>query len=312
MTSLKYFARWLDQLGATFQVPTGIEFSLECNPETVTAELLGVLKELGVNRPTFGIQSFNIRLLKLLNRKHQLGDSHRAIYLANTLGFDNYGVDMIFGLPKQTSAMFSADIDQLISLEPPHISFYQLTVEPGTNLARQVASGWLRLPGADAVHAMYRGGCERLAEAGYERYEVSSFAQPGYECRHNQAYWQGTDYLGLGPSAHSFMHGRRFANAANLSEYISKLNVGELPLVSDESGLTARMTEAIMLGLRTSRGIDRRQFSERFGCPVEDRLDPDQYQLLIESGHLIPDRGSLRLSEDGIDLADEITARLVK
>lgn len=312
LTNIELFADWLALLRRLFTVPAGIEFSVENNPDSVNLEVLSAFKELGVNRPTFGIQSFDLNLLKLLNRKHNPDHSYKAVYLTNALGYTNFGLDLIFGLPRQTSKILSRDLDEVIELDPPHISFYQLTVEPGTKLAQRVASGSLKMLPQEFTLALYKGGCERMAEAGYSRYEVSSFAKPGYECRHNLGYWEGNDYLALGPSGHSFMNGERFANVSDVVQYIKILKEGRRPLVLDESGTEERMVEAIMLGLRTSRGIDRHQFARRFGQKVEDQFNRSQYELFIQSGHLIPDKGTLRLSDDGIVLADEITRRLIK
>ena len=306
------FADWLSLLKRYFIVGDNIEFTIECNPESITLEQIQVMRELGVNRPVFGIQSFNTELLRLLDRKHNPFHSQRAIYYANALGFRNFGVDMIFGLPGQTSKMLSKDLDQLLDLVPPHISFYQLTVEEGTPLARKVAQGKVRIPDQELLLAMYRGGVEQMSEYGYHRYEVSSFAQPGYECKHNLRYWEGGDFLGLGPSAHSFIQNQRFANCANVYEYISSLQSGKLPRCIDKSGNEERMTEAIMLGLRMSQGISRSAFAKRFGVSLEEKLDREQFKILVESGHLIPDKGNLRLSDEGIYLADEITRRLIK
>lgn len=312
LVNLERFANWLAQLRQLFNVPGGIEFSIENNPDSVSLEVLTAFRELGVNRPTYGIQSFQPRLLKLLNRKHNPEHSQRAVYLTNALGYSNFGVDLIFGLPKQGSKVLSDDLDQIIDLNPPHISFYQLTVEPGTTLAERVASGALVMPSQEVNLALYRGGVERMAEAGYARYEVSSFAKPGYECRHNLGYWEGLDYLGLGPSAHSFMNGERFANVSNVGRYIGSLLKRERPAIRDESGEDERMAEAIMLGLRMARGIDRHQFAMRFGQPIDVRLDQRQLELFVNSGHVIADDNTVRLSDDGILLADEITRRLTK
>ncbi len=312
MTNIELFADWLELLRELFVVPSGIEFSIEHNPETVTREKLEYFKLLGCNRPVFGIQSFNLKLLRVLARKHDPRSSHRSVYLANALGFENFGVDMIYALPGQTSKMMSSDLDHLLDLEPPHISLYQLTVETGTPLAAKVQAGKLKMIDQELAMAMYRGACEKMAEMGYVRYEVSSFAKPGYECKHNLGYWEGADYIGLGPSAHSFIDDRRYYNKPDTVEYLKALEKGERPIVSDQSGLEQRMVEAIMLGLRTARGINRRQFASRFGRPLEERFDRRQYDIFVESGHLIPDRGNLRLSEEGILLADEITRRLLK
>ena len=312
LASRDLLADWLKTVKRRFSVSDHLEFSIETNPESVSLDLLEFYQHLGVNRPLFGIQSFDTRLLKVLDRRHFSHDSHRAVYQANALGFTNFGVDLIYGLPGQNSGMLAMDLDQLLDLEPPHISFYQLTVEEGTGLAEKVSAGTLRLPDQELAHAMYRGGAQQMEEAGYKRYEVSSFAKPGFECRHNLGYWEGDEYLGLGPSAHSFMDSERFANAADLRTYLDELQTGRLPRVIDKSGLEERMTEAILLGLRTTQGINRRRFSQRFGVPLKDRLDRKQYRILVESGHLVPDRGNLRLSDEGFYLADEITRRLLK
>jgi oxygen-independent coproporphyrinogen-3 oxidase len=203
-------------------------------------------------------------------------------------------------------------LDQLLDLDPPHISFHQLALKPGTKLAATVADGKLKMPDHELILAMYRGTCEKLSEAGYVRYEVSSFAKPGFECLHKLDYWEGNDLLGLGPSAHSFIDGAHFLNISDIGIYIEQLKTGRLPRVTDGAGVEKRMTEAITEGLRTARGINRSQFSDRFGVPVEARLNRDQYYILVESGHLLPERGTLRLSDTGILQADEITKKLIE
>jgi len=312
LTSLPLLGDWLAVVRRLYSVPSEIEFSFETNPESVSLELLQGLQELGVNRPVFGFQSFNQRLLKLLGRQHKLHDAHRAVYLANALGYDNYGGDLIYALPKQTARMLSADLDQLVDLDPPHISLYELAVEPGTPLEAKVAGGKLKMPDDELRYALGRAGYEYLTEAGYERYEVCSFARPGHECRHNMGYWQGNDYLGLGPSAHSYLNGRRFANTRSLDDYIAKLSQGRRPVVVDESGLEQRIIETVMLGFRTSRGIDLKQFADRFGSDLKEHLSGEELARLIDTGHVIEEENSLRLSDDAMFLADEITGRLVK
>jgi oxygen-independent coproporphyrinogen-3 oxidase len=312
LASLDLFADWLEYLKRHFKIPENIEFTLEFNPESATRENLTAFRELGVNRPIFGVQTFDSRLLKILDRKHIPHLSHQAIYCANALGYRNFGVDLIFAIPTQTSRRLSADLDQLLDLDPPHISFRQLTPKPGTKLAEMVADGNLKMPDHELILAMYRGTCEKLSETGYVRYEVSSFAKPGFECRHKLDFWEGNDLLGLGPSAHSFIDGEHFLNISDIGIYIEQLKTGRLPRVADSSGVERRMTEAITEGLRTTRGINRSRFSDRFGVPIEARLNRDQYYLLVESGHLLPERGTLRLSEEGIWQADEITKKLIE
>jgi oxygen-independent coproporphyrinogen-3 oxidase len=150
-----------------------------------------------------------------------------------------------------------------------------------------------------------------MAEAGYLRYEVSNFAKPGFECTHNISYWDGSNYLGLGPSAHSFMDSTRFANTRNLTEYLASIDQSTLPRIVDESGKEERMTEAIMLGLRMARGIERQGFETRYGVTLESRLNQKQLSMLVDSGHVVSDGGTIRLTAEGIVVADEITRRLL-
>ncbi|MFQ6008786.1 MAG: radical SAM family heme chaperone HemW [Candidatus Zixiibacteriota bacterium] len=312
LASLDLFADWLEHLKHHFKILENVEFTLEFNPESATRGNLTAFKELGVNRPIFGVQTFDSCLLKILHRKHTAHHSHRAIYCAYAIGYRNFGVDLIFGVPTQTSRRLSADLDQLLDLEPPHITIRQLTLKPGTRLAEKVTGGNLRMPGHELIQAMYRGNCERLSEAGYVRYEVSSFAKPGFECHHKLDYWEGNDLLGLGLSAHSFIDGEHFLNVTDLGTYIEQLKTSRLPRVPDRVGVEKLMIEAIAEGLRTTRGINRSRFSDRFGVPIEARLNRSLYYQLVESGHLLPELGNLRLSDTGILQVDEITKKLIE
>ncbi|MBN2225795.1 MAG: radical SAM family heme chaperone HemW [candidate division Zixibacteria bacterium] len=309
---LSHLENLLSALHRCFRFASDLEFSFEINPESINAEKLLELYRLGVNRPIFGLQSFNVRLLKRLNRRHTISDSLRAIYQARATGFVNFGIDLIFGLPRQTSRLLSDDLDQAVDLAPPHISYYQLTVEPNTVLADKIASGQLKLPDNDLMAAMYRGIHQTLSKHGYERYEVSSFARPGFACRHNLRYWEGGDFLGLGPAAHSFIGERRFANVADLGIYLQSLDNRTRPLVADVVGMEARMTEAVMLGLRTARGISRGDFHRRFGMPVERAIDGDMLTLLRDNGLISADGNYVKLTDSGLPVADDIIRRLIK
>ena len=177
LTSMEPFRAWLDQVRRLFGWERPIEFSFEINPESCSLGLLQALYELGVTRPVFGVQSFDDKLLKLLSRKHELRQVHEAVYLASALGFESFGSDLLYAMPGQTGKMLSDDLDQLTDLEPPHISFYQLTVEEGTELDRMVQRGKVKLPDQDFAQALYSAGYEHFKERGYERYEVCSFAK---------------------------------------------------------------------------------------------------------------------------------------
>ncbi len=312
LTDLGSLARFIGEIKKYFRLNDNVEFSFEINPESMDSDKLQTLKGLGVNRPIFGIQSFNLRHLKLLDRKHKLEDSYRAVYLARALGYDNFGIDMIFGLPKQTTQTLSDDLNQIIELKPPHISYYQLTVEKGTALELKLESGKLKLPDDDLSAAMYRGIHEELSKHGYFRYEISSFALPGYECRHNMRYWDGGDFLGLGPAAHSFIENQRFSNSPDLHFYLKQLHDDKRPLLFDTFSRESRISEAIMLRLRTARGIERKEFLQRYGISVEDAMDRANFDELVKSGLLEPNLNHVRLTESGFPLADEIIRRLVK
>ena len=311
LTELELLEGWLEKVKELLVVPNGIEFSIECNPESVTLEKLEQLQWMGVTRPIFGLQSFNLKSLELLGRKHNPHHSQQAAYYANVLGFDSFGVDLIFGLPGQKVADLAGDLNGIFALDPPHISFYQLTVEPDTELHRMVENEQVSLPDTDYNFALYKSGCERMSDHGYQRYEVSSFAKPGHECRHNMVYWSGGEYLALGPSAHSFINGNRYYSVSDLKQYISSVDSGELPYRQDKSSVEDRIIESVMLGLRTSRGIDRAGFTERFGKSLEECINRRDYNLMVESGHLVPDKGYLRLSDEGMFIADEIIRRLL-
>ena len=312
LTNLDSFSEFVEKIKSNFTLEDNLEFSIECNPESVDRDVLTQLKEIGITRPTFGLQTFNNKMLTMLGRRHNPHHSQRAVYFSNALGYKTFGVDLIFGIPQQTSQMLSDDIDQIIDLDPPHISFYQLTIEDGTMLYEQLQAGKIKALEPELVLAMYKSGCEKLIDAGYTRYEICSFAKPGHECRHNIGYWEGTDYLGLGPSAHSFINGQRFLNWANLNDYISTLDKNELPRQIDESGIEERMTETILLGLRTMWGINRKKFRKRFDVNLDDRIDMKQYEMLLESGHLVDEDDSLKLTDEGIYLVEDITRRLLK
>ena len=312
LINLSLLEKFLNELRRFFRMTAEPEFTLEINPESIDADRLNVFRELGVNRPVFGIQSFNTRLLKLLGRRHNLEDSFRAVYLTRALGFENFGIDMIFGLPRQTGKLLSDDLNSLIDLAPPHVSYYQLTVEHNTPLEKKIADGRLRLPADDLMAAMYLAINVELAQNDLHRYEVSSFAKPGFECRHNRRYWEGGQYLGLGPSAHSFIDNRRFANKPDLKTYIDMISKGIRPLVFDTDTVESRMTEAVMLGLRTTRGIDRKGFRQRFDTPLENIIDMQHLSIYMQAGLIEADAEFIKLTETGFPLADEIIRKLIR
>ncbi|MCH9025159.1 MAG: radical SAM family heme chaperone HemW [candidate division Zixibacteria bacterium] len=312
LAKIELLENWLKTVREVFDIADDAEFSIECNPDSVSQEYLAALKDLGVTRPNFGIQTFDTDLLRSIGRGHTPHQIQEAIYFANVLGFKSYGVDLLFGLPRQTSAMLKKDLSELVDLAPPHISFYQLTLEEGTQLYADVNSGKVVMTDDSLVSAMFRIGCDKFLSAGYEHYEIASFAKEGQECRHSLNYWQGGEVVGLGPSAHSYIHGRRFANVESISKYIESLKQNEIPRIINEPALLDRADETIISSLRLRDGVDRIKFEKLFGLPLQDRLDSKVYQLLVDEGLLIDDKSRLRLSDEGFFLADEIALRLLK
>ena len=228
------------------------------------------------------------------------------------LEFNSYGVDLLFGLPRQTSAMLKKDLSQLVALAPPHISFYQLTLEDDTQLFAEVNSGKVVMPDDSLVSAMYQIGCDKFVSAGFEHYEIASFAKEGNVCRHSLNYWQGEEVVGLGPSAHSYINGRRYANVESIAKYIESLRQNEMPRILNEPALLNRADETIISSLRLRDGLDRKRFEQLFGLPVDERIDIKEYEKLIEAGMLLDEKSRLRLSDEGFFLADEIALRLLK
>ena len=233
LTNLELFRNWLEQVRQLFAAGERVEFSFEISPESCSRELLQALLEFGVNRPVFGVQSFDARLLKLLGRKHTVHQVHEAIYYANALGFENYGCDLLYGLPGQTAKKLSDDLDQMTDLDPPHVSFNQLRIEPGTKLAEMIDLGNTKKPDQDFVRKLYQAGSEHFTEHGYERYEDGLFAKPPHECRYDMNVSNGGYFVGLGPSARSLMNGKRYANVANLHEYLNVLKSGRRPIIEN-------------------------------------------------------------------------------
>ncbi len=304
---------WVGLLETYTRYLLDYEFSVEVNPESLTDEFARRAFEVGVNRMIIGVQSFSARTLKILNRRQSTRDIYRAFYRARSAGFENIAADLIFGLPGQTMKMLRTDIERLTALEPAHISFYQLTVEPGTRLAEKIEAGEIELPDDEKSASMYRLGSHMLIDRKYRRYEVSNFARDGRRSRHNYAYWNGSPYLGLGPSAHGFVNNCRYGNIVEVDQYIEAVEAGYLPIAFAES-LTEeqRLMETVMLSLRTSEGIDRRKLVDRFGEAAVSIMKNPVVGRYVESGHLADEAGFLRLTDAGFLVADKIILDLVK
>lgn len=245
------------------------EFTVEMNPGTVDRGKLLLLQQAGVNRLSVGVQSFDDHCLQKIGRIHTAQDAVNTIELAHNLGFGNISLDLIYGLPQQDREILTKSVERALTLPVQHISIYGLQLEEGTAFQRMADMGKLQLPTDELVEVMYDYIVEKLPEAGYQRYEISNYALPGYESKHNLSYWQDVDYLGLGSGAHSYWQGTRYENPIGIDDYISVLEAGRLPATLEEQvDRQAHMEEYCFLGLRTAAGIDKNLFQQKFGVDL--------------------------------------------
>ncbi|MGF0127385.1 radical SAM family heme chaperone HemW [Selenomonas bovis] len=280
--------------------PDALEFTCECNPGTVDAAYLSLLRAGGVNRLSFGVQTFDDALLRRIGRIHTAAEACVAVRQARAAGFRNLSLDLMYGLPGQTRAGLEASVRQALALAPQHISIYGLQVEEGTAFARAQAAGRLALPSDEESEAMYDYMTTALPAAGYARYEISNFARPGFESRHNLGYWQDVPYLGIGAAAHSYLDGQRYENPRGIEEYLAALRAGGSAR-REEEPLTrvTSMEEFAFLALRTARGIDRARFAARFGCALAS-VYADAIARMCARGFLEEDAQGVRLTPLGM------------
>jgi oxygen-independent coproporphyrinogen III oxidase len=291
------------------RVSTNPEITLEANPDDMQPELLHHWKQAGINRLSIGIQSFFTEDLKWMNRAHDAQQAIRAVERAKKEGFDNFSLDLIYGLPGLTDEKWGKNLQTAISLDPTHLSCYALTVEPKTVLLKMIREGKTAdvLPDKQAIQ--FLTGIQTLEKAGFEHYEISSFAKPGKRSRHNSAYWQSKKYLGLGPSAHSFDGINRQWNISNNALYIKSLLAGRLCFDSEELKPRDRLNEYIMTSLRTLEGLDLQYVSETFG---KDKgiLLVNNAGVYIGSSQMERRNEKLILTKNGKLFADGIAAAL--
>ncbi len=287
------------------------EFTVEANPGTVDKGYLEMLRQYGANRLSLGVQSFDDRLLQRIGRIHTGADAISAVGMARQAGFRNISLDLIYGLPGQSLENFQRSVAIAAGLDVQHISVYGLQVEEGTVFARQKELGKLELPGEELEEAMYDCMAEELPRQGYARYEISNFARPGYESRHNLGYWQDVPYLGLGAAAHSYLDGRRWENMAELAEYIRCMTEDISPSHEEEGRTEAiAMEEFAFLALRTAGGIDKEAFRRKFGCCLESVYGTVIGQLKGK-GLLQEDEEALWLTERGMKYGNMVFCEFV-
>jgi oxygen-independent coproporphyrinogen-3 oxidase len=289
----------------------GAEITVEANPGTISYKHIRVLRDLGVNRLSLGVQSFSEDALRLLGRIHTAAEADQALTMARQAGLDHVNLDLIFGLPGQSLAAWQEDLEEALRREPEHLSLYGLTLEEGTPLAEDVACGRLPLPDEDLGAEMYLWAEERLEAAGYGHYEISNWARLGCWSRHNIAYWRNEEYVGCGVAAHSHRGRRRWANTRDVGAYIAALEEGVLPVAeAEEVDEPTAMGETMMLGLRLLAGVPRAVFAARYGVELEAVYGAIIAELAGQ-GLLAVDEVGIRLTQRGRLLGNQVFMRFL-
>lgn len=302
-------ARILDAIHGHFQILEDAEITLEANPGASEVERFSALREAGINRLSIGVQSFDDDALRRLDRIHSSDDAKTAFEAARKSGFSNLSIDLMFGIPFQTFEQAQDDIETAIALGPEHLSAYELTIEPGTHFGTLHKRGELAgLPDEDTALAMWEMRDRLLSEAGYQRYEISNFARPGFQCRHNLNYWNRGEYLGLGAGAHSLIGGQRFWNRARPDDYVT--HAADPISGKEDIDIKKALGESLMLGLRLSEGVSLGEISRLCGADPKE-VYGSQISSLEKNELVIQKNGMIRLTSRGTLLANQILSEFV-
>lgn len=311
MLSAAALAQLFADLHAHFQICEDVEITVECNPDTVDTEKLQVMRDVGVNRLSFGLQAMQDETLKQLGRIHTVADFLHSYQLARDCGFDNINVDVIFAIPKQTMAEWQHTLTEVISLEPAHISVYNLVMEETTPFYEWWKAGELHLPPEDTEANMFEYAIETLTARGYTHYEICNFARPNQAAKHNLVYWNNRACIGLGAGACGYVDGVRYTNIRGIADYIARLQQGIKPIADAERPTgSAEKAETLMLALRKREGLSLAAYQCRFGEAVETEFG-DACQKWIDLGLIERSGTHLRLTERGLFLANEVFVELI-
>jgi len=306
----EYLEEIISSIAENFTVSTEAEITMETNPGTVDKDKLGKFRSSGINRISIGVQSFNDDELKFLTRVHNSNTAVETLHIASEVGFENISLDLIFNLPKQTKQIWLSNLKQAIQLPIKHISTYSLILERGTILNKMVLDGKIKMQSDDHDADLYETTIDFLTQNGFYQYEVSNFTKPGYECKHNNAYWQYKDYLGLGTSAHSFVDGKRWWNYSSLKRYINEINTnGNAVANHEELSPEEFHNEYVMLALRSS-GIQLNNYKNTFGDTWLTKNYSYLKKLENENFILFNDL-NIKLTKKGYAVCDEILQNIL-
>lgn len=300
----------IDGLGKVIDLNKVEEFTIEVNPDDVTRDYIERLRQLGVNRVSMGVQSFNDDELQAINRRHTSQQAIDAVHAIKEAGITNVSIDLIYGLPGQTLDTWQHNVEQAISLDVQHISAYNLSYEQGTRLWVMREQGKVKELNDEDCIAMHNILVERLKDAAFEHYEISNFARHGYRSRHNSSYWNFTPYMGLGAAAHSFDGTIRRYNPSSIKEYIEKLSHGIPAFIEEHLEWWERYDEEVMVRLRTSDGLNTGLITKRYGDKAHDHLIKHAKTFIIQ-GLLKQQDNIISLTPQGVMTSDNIIRDLM-
>lgn len=304
--NVKQLDVFLHSICSHFIFADPFEFTFEANPGNVDEEKLRLLKDFGVNRLSIGVQAFQQTLLERIGRDHTEKDIYTMIETARKVGFDNISIDLMFGLPSQTVSMFEESIQKAIALNVEHISAYSLQLEPKTIFYNEMNKGKLKLPSEDVEAEMFQLLINRLTEHHFIQYEISNFAKPGKESKHNLTYWNNDEYYGIGAGAHSYIDGVRRRNAGPLKHYMKRIQDTGFPYIEEiHLSEQEQMEEELFLGLRKLDGVSISKFEQKFKRRMNE-IYGEIIEDLISRGLLEKNGDRVRLTDKGVFLGNEV------
>jgi len=295
-----------NELFKRFNIAENLEFTIESNPGTLTEKKLNKYNDIGINRLSIGLQSFNNHILEVIGRIHKKEDFVQNYYLARNAGFHNINIDLIYGLPQQSLKDWQHTLNEVIKLEPEHVSAYSLKIEEGTVFEKLLQKNKLHLPSEEEDRQMYHLAIEQLSKYGIYQYEISNFSKKGYECKHNLIYWHNKEYIGIGVSAHSYINSYRYGNTNDINEYIKLINQGKTAVISKEvKDKRDEIIETIFLSLRLNKGLDLKKFLDRFDISIFE-IYGEEIERLVNLELLKIEENHIRLTKYGIDVSNQV------
>ncbi|MBU5256798.1 radical SAM family heme chaperone HemW [Tissierella praeacuta] len=307
----RYINRILEFIYRNFNTSDLVEVTIEANPGTLDKEKVQIYMESGINRVSMGMQTLDDTLLKSIGRIHSTKDFYKSYEILRNGNMKNINVDLIFGLPNQSIDQVISSLKKVVELGVEHVSYYGLILEENTKFYKLYNEGKISLPDENIERMMYHKATEYLTNHGYKHYEISNYALPTYECKHNLVYWEVRPYLGVGLSSHSNMRGKRFFNTSNINIYIEKLNMNKLPVEGEEIiDKDTEMEEFCILGIRKIEGLSKIEFKNRFEVEIE-KIYGDIIKKHIDNGLILNDH-NIRLTKKGLDLSNLVEVDFLK